>query len=538
MSEKKERGNREWVKTLAIVFLAIMLVLTLFSNTIMNYSLPEVKTATVYPGTITATVRGTGTVLAKDPYYIKATESRKIISVAVLNGEYVEKGTPLFYFDEKESEEISIAKEAVSAAEEELEQLEIAYKKSFLTGTNTEALVDAKDGTIETEAELEARVNEALNQKLAVEAEKERLENLLPALNRQLEILNAQGEDGGLADAETALTEATALLVTATAEKDAAQAIIDEPTSSSEEIEEAEEKLTDANNEIDSLNAEISTLQEKIDGLEETPQTERVANITNQISQITYEISMEDSKLTQIQEVLDEIGEKYTIEEAQQGIDKQKQKVLEAKAELEEIIEASKGSVITAPVTGTVTNILVAAGDTTVPEAELATIQIDGKGYTLEFSVTKQQAQKLNIGDEAELVNNWYYSDVKVVLANTKADPTSPTKNTVLVFDIVGEELLGGESITVSIGGRSANYDLVVPNSAIHEDNEGKFILTVESKQSPLGNRYIARRENVEVLAADDTQSAIKAALYGYEYVITTSSLPVEAGNQVRIIEN
>jgi hypothetical protein len=39
-------------------------------------------------------------------------------------------------------------------------------------------------------------------------------------------------------------------------------------------------------------------------------------------------------------------------------------------------------------------------------------------------------------------------------------------------------------------------------------------------------------------LAADDTQSAIKAALYGYEYVITTSTLPVEAGKQVRITEN
>ena len=34
--------KREWVKTAAIIFLAILLVLTFFSNTIMNATLPEV----------------------------------------------------------------------------------------------------------------------------------------------------------------------------------------------------------------------------------------------------------------------------------------------------------------------------------------------------------------------------------------------------------------------------------------------------------------------------------------------------------------
>ena len=38
------KKKREWVKTAAIIFLSVMLVLTFFSNTIMNYSLPEVAT--------------------------------------------------------------------------------------------------------------------------------------------------------------------------------------------------------------------------------------------------------------------------------------------------------------------------------------------------------------------------------------------------------------------------------------------------------------------------------------------------------------
>ena len=79
---------------------------------------------------------------------------------------------------------------------------------------------------------------------------------------------------------------------------------------------------------------------------------------------------------------------------------------------------------------------------------------------------------------------------------------------------------------------------MIVPNSAIREDNNGKFVLIVESKSSPLGNRYIATRADVEVVASDDTQSAITGAVEGWEFVITTSTKPIEAGQQVRLAEN
>ena len=99
--------RREWVKNAAIVFLSIMLVLTFFSNTIMNYSLPEVATEYVQSGTITAKVRGTGNLEATDPYSVVVTESRKIESVNVKNGDVVEKDAVLFYLEDVESEELS-----------------------------------------------------------------------------------------------------------------------------------------------------------------------------------------------------------------------------------------------------------------------------------------------------------------------------------------------------------------------------------------------------------------------------------------------
>jgi hypothetical protein len=51
MNENGGKKRREWVKNAAIIFLSVMLVLTFFSNTFMNYSLPEVAAQYVQSGT-------------------------------------------------------------------------------------------------------------------------------------------------------------------------------------------------------------------------------------------------------------------------------------------------------------------------------------------------------------------------------------------------------------------------------------------------------------------------------------------------------
>ena len=156
----------------------------------------------------------------------------------------------------------------------------------------------------------------------------------------------------------------------------------------------------------------------------------------------------------------------------------------------------------------------------------------------MSISVTNEQAKKVHVGDNAELQNAWYYDDVQVVLSSIKPDPDNPAQKKLLMFNVTGESVQAGQALSVSVGQRSSEYEFVVPNSAVREDNNGKFILIVESRSGPLNNRYIATRVDVDVLASDDTNTAISAALYGYEYVITTSTKPVEAGKQVRLNES
>ena len=92
-------------------------------------------------------------------------------------------------------------------------------------------------------------------------------------------------------------------------------------------------------------------------------------------------------------------------------------------------------------------------------------------------------------------------------------------------------------NLTLSIGQKSANYDCIVPNSAIRTDSNGTFVLAIVAKSTPLRTRYTATRVDVQELAKDDTVTAVTGLSSG-DFVITTSTKPIEAGTQVRLVEN
>ena len=164
MDEKTASKRRDWVKNAAIIFLAVMLVLTFFSNTIMNYSLPEVATQYVQRGTITAKVRGTGTVEATDPYNVMVKESRVISSVAVKQGDTVEKDQVIYYLEDAESDELK-------KAEDELEDLELAYMKGLFGGTISPEIINkVASGRTDTFATYQAKVTDMVNRLEAAKA--------------------------------------------------------------------------------------------------------------------------------------------------------------------------------------------------------------------------------------------------------------------------------------------------------------------------------------------------------------------------------
>ena len=128
MSEKVK--NRGWVKNVAIIFLAVMLVLTFFSNTIMNRSLPEVTGQSVQPGSITTQVRGDGTIEAAETYEVKSSDSRKVQSVPVSVGQEVKVGDTLVVLAAGDSQELEEAQDALEAAQ-------LAYQQALIEAGKT-----------------------------------------------------------------------------------------------------------------------------------------------------------------------------------------------------------------------------------------------------------------------------------------------------------------------------------------------------------------------------------------------------------------
>ncbi len=125
--QNKSQKRRERIKTILIIFLAILLVLTFFSNTILNYSLPTVSAQYAGYGTITEKIRGSGTVTANQNYEISAEGKKTVSQVYIKVGDEVKTGDKLFALDAEDNSD------AIKEAESALQEAEIAYQKALLT---------------------------------------------------------------------------------------------------------------------------------------------------------------------------------------------------------------------------------------------------------------------------------------------------------------------------------------------------------------------------------------------------------------------
>lgn len=571
MNENGGKKRREWVKNAAIIFLSVMLVLTFFSNTFMNYSLPEVAAQYVQSGTITAKIRGTGTVESGDPYNVKISETRTISSVLVKTGDKVEKGDPLFLLEDKESKELTDAQAA-------LDKAMLDFELALLSGNiSNSTFQNVQNGNV-------ASINTYQSRIVAAEAEIDRwqkqVDEATNAIN-QLKTAQVNVDAGGTPDTGSEQNKVNAAQAALNSDevkiaKDkisewqeaqaTCQATIDkynENIASSvsgngfvNQVTEDEYQLALKNREqyqslINERQAFINNNPDKVKAYDEKVKALADANkaladkqnskenstnsLTVQTQNWQTELDKRNIQLKAAQDTKEQLLKDISTE---LNLDYQLDSLQKQRDDIAKLQENAVGASIEAPISGTITSVTVKAGDEAQPDTALVTMQPEGKGFTMSFSVTNDQAKRLSVGDKADLVNSWRYSDMDITLASIKPDTTDPGQKKLLTFDITGDEVTPGQSLNVSVGQKSANYDLIVPNSAIREDSNGKFILIVESKSSPLGNRYVATRVDVEVLASDDTQSAVSGALYGSEFVITTSTQPVEAGKLVRLANN
>lgn len=599
MTEEKVK-KRGWVKNVAIIFLSVLLVLTFFSNTFMNRSLPEVAAQYVTSGSIASQIRGSGTVTAMESFEVKTEQTRKVLSVPVKAGDEVKVGDTLILFGEAGSEELK-------AAEDALDTAMTAYQEALInstTGKYSDAkrtIEDARTALNEAKAERDANIvtqeqlaasqealTKAKNNAAVTEAAYNTAETNFQALG---------GLNNGTTGDYSLVTAAENKLYTAKSDleaknllysgdygkfkeiakgvypntKDVAvamRALAEQYSAMGKDTNEyklytAYKEITDAQNNVNSCEQEVNqalnnynnslsgnnvaeynrlkkirddalSVYNTAKALQETAQNEYDALKERKT---VYDAAVANVKTNEkaLQDALFSYEKNAALDNLHLG--SQKEQIADLQEALDKLRSGGEGATVTSQVNGTVTNVSVSAGNMTEPNTTLMVVEVPDLGYTVSFSVTNEQSKKVKAGDKGEVMYNYGGSEVVPTLVGIRPDPQDATNKKLLVFKLSGD-VESGAQMSISIGERGANYDAIVPNTAIKKDSNGDFVLIVTAKKSALGNRYVATRMDVKVLASDDNNSAVSGGLTTSDFVITTASEPIEPGMLVRLPDN
>lgn len=644
MNNENRSPRKEVIKNIAIVFLAVLLVLTFFSNTFMNYTLPQVSAVYVSQGTISEQIRGSGTVEAAESYEVKFDQTRTIKSVAVKTGQTINAGDTLFELEDSDSDELT-------QAQKDLEDKELDYKKAVLAQSDSSKyqsdyleIQKAEKELSELQAKYQAALagtdplSSALNDYNSLKSRSDKLTKEKEDLNNQLSAVNADTSDDminltgayydNLRADKDRVTELEKKVETAQSDYDELSKDVGADTDYASKIEETRKSIESATVELNqlyislynakadddttSISASIATKSLEIDQLQrdlsnylaksttsgvlktKLKNAESTLNkakknlnsakdtLSNDVRSIKLEIKAKLDKVTaelddvtlkltnagtakddataagylsasqlelKISEQKDTVDNLYaaleikkqtdsvTNESNQLDLEAKKKDIERQKEKVEKLKSEAFDAVVTAKMGGTVESVSVTAGSEVAAGTVAAVISVSDLGYTVSFSVKNDQAKKVKVGDKAE-ITSWYWGDsFSATLSEVKTDTANPQTQKTLVFNVTGSDISTGQTITLSMGSKGQPYSAVVPNAAVREDSNGKFVLVMEAKSSPLGNRYKAVRYDIEVLAKDDNNTAVNG-LMGSEYVITTSTKPIQAGDQVRPAES
>ena len=573
--------NREWVKNAAIIFLAVLLVLTFFSKTILNRSLPEVSTQYIQSGTIKAVVRGTGTVEALGFYEVKAAETREIRAVMIRSGQQVEVGDVLFVLGEGDSAEIE-------AAQEQLRQLKLSYQQTALGASSYSSQLSSAQtrynnavaaeaaayaqltGNVDFQNSLTA-LNTAkdklasaeLNYKLANDTALQSLSGVITAFDEFENACLLQGIDTiSLNDAQYALSNAREALMSADGSINSVAVAVDKTNAAEQRIQQFELANSaaisadpGAANALLTLETLLAQAQDYLSGDPQNNVADAAAAYIDAIERCNSAQNQYDGFSSMFSEsynaaaaerqaaenalnALRDSADEYNRQAALTGLSLQDLKYQIDKAE-EKLASLSGGTEnqIKANVSGTVSSVAVTAGKTVAKDETLATIEVPDLGYTLKFSVTNEQARRIHPGDSAKVSSSYWGMKAEAVLTAIKTDPQNPLTNKILEFDIYGD-VAAGTQLSISVGEQGEMYDFVVPNNAVQSDSNGQFIYIIEARNSPLGNRYLAKRVNVQTIVKDDNNSAITGAINYGDYVITLAPSGIKNGTQVRLADD
>ncbi|MBR4948951.1 MAG: hypothetical protein IKZ29_10375 [Clostridiales bacterium] len=568
------KGSRRRAKVIKamIAFVIILALLTFFSNTIMNLTIPKVMGTYASRGNLSYSNSARGQITVDNQTEVKGLDGRTVEQVMVTNYDIVQKGDTICTLKTMEDSEelqskrdqlqtlertaelegrkpsnqpdyssyydtINMCKETLSAAKDTLSKVR---NKSSVESTNRAIIDEESVKVVSLKASVDAAAKTVEDLKKDIDA----IDAAIAPLQSQIEVYKALGTptptptpgpgdpvttpdpsyvpnlDGDGLDKNSPTYEMDKLLFKINQYEEQKTALKSQLSSAQDRLDDASAALAECQGKIDEAQAEIDSLA--------TLPTETAAQ--NAVTAAQNALNQAQKSLSDQQ-----INDGITRDQAQDDIDKRNKDIEKLKKEIAEMEAMSLIKEIKAPASGYIYNISIAKDDVLTAKQVITYILPEtDRACSVTFSFSAQAAQNIYIGMDLEVTSGFIEG---CTVASMKPDPNDPRGTRLVKCIIEGNDAWPGEEITVNAGKGNDNYKCVVPASAVNQDNSNDFVYVIEGSSTPLGDKYTVKRVDVTIEATDGMVTAIKGeGLDKYDVMIVyRSEKPLEDGQRVRL---
>lgn len=198
-------------------------------------------------------------------------------------------------------------------------------------------------------------------------------------------------------------------------------------------------------------------------------------------------------------------------------------------AEIEQLEQlVNQQGVISSPFSGVISNVEAEVG--TESTQTFCTIYDTSKGYLFACELPAAQASDCQTGLSAVIKQG----DQTETAAITAISENAENDTVDITIQLTATDWKVGPA-DAEIVLSEQDYDLCLPNTAIHQDNQGDFVFAVEEKNTVLGTQNVLVRIPVTVLEVGQSQTSIEGAILPEDSIVVQSTRSLEAGSKVRV---
>ena len=567
------RKNRSWVVRAIISFVAILALLTFFSNTIMNATIPKVMAQNAGKGNLSFTNSATGTIEADTKNDVKSIAGREVDEVMVRNYMTVEEGDVILTLKPAEDlaaldkarsdladlqaaaqaaaltpsdDDFSLQQDAVRTAQDTLNEANEALNAA----NNRDSLIAAAQGNIDYYSSIIPGLSATADAEAAVVAD---YNDQITAAETELNNVNLQIANlenmGVTLPAETAAPSETSSETSAEGTEETApttaalttqqQTLADLYTHKAE----LEAQLADLNTmrdaaqgRLDTASANLGAAQASLAAAQADLQS---AQALPSVADAQADVNAAQSSLNRANTALSnaQATAAATAVTTARTNESREEQIAAAEEQIAKLEESLTCTEIVAPCDGMVYGLSLSSGNVMTENVVIFTIIPENATYSVKFTFKTSVAQNLQVNQELT-VNDAYIDSCRIV--NIYPDESDPREKRVVKCSLTSmDDIFPGTQITVTADRSNANYDHVVPSSAVIHDNSGDYVYVIIESSSPLGDKYVVKRVDVNVEDTDGALTAISpkndTKLLDQCMIVTRSEKPLHNGDRIRL---